>query len=157
VITGSNFTALRPVTVYWDSASLPPVATARASQQGSFTARFAVPQGHAGNHTIIAASTVATATVVVQMYPEVTLSSYLGASGKIVIASGYGFGPDETVNLNWDSPPLTLGSITTDSLGSFAGSRAITFTIPASKTGGHFIFAIGQSTGVRGVTDFVVL
>jgi hypothetical protein len=157
VITGSNFISLKPVSVYWDTTSSSPVVTARASLQGSFTARFIVPQGHAGNHTIIVASSVTTATVVVQMYPKVTLSRYTGVPGRQVVASGYGFGPNEVVTVNWDSPPVTLGSTTTDALGSFTGSRAITITVPMVPPGGHFVFAIGQSSGVRGVTDFVVL
>jgi hypothetical protein len=83
--------------------------------------------------------------------PRLYLDPKTGTVGSTITARGFGFGAAETVQVFWNNPRVLLGTVTTDSHGSFSQSTALTFTIPAGAPAGvNGIFGTGQTTGALG-------
>jgi hypothetical protein len=150
-ITGTNFGANEPVNVYWDSTSASPLASTTTSASGAFVAKFSVPQAISGTHTIVvpdqASAISATAPFLVK--PRLALAPASGTAGvTTVVATGYGFGTTEPVTAHWATPMgAVLGNqTTTNSLGTFTGANAITFTVPLSSTGTYAVHAVSPSS-----------
>ena len=75
-----------------------------------------------------------------------------GLPGGTIAAQGFGFGAGETVSVYWDSPRQLLGTATANGEGSFAGSGALTITIPANASPGlNAVIGIGQTTNAIGI------
>ncbi len=76
--------------------------------------------------------------------------------GGAVTLSGGGFGPNEAVALSIDSPSgPTLGSVTVDANGAFAGYQA---TVPNPLPGGvHTIDGVGANSGILGQGNLTVV
>jgi hypothetical protein len=75
-----------------------------------------------------------------------------GLPGGATTAQGFGFGSGEAVAVYWDSPRQLLGTATVNSEGSFAGSSALTITIPANASPGlNAVIGIGQTTNAVGL------
>jgi len=73
------------------------------------------------------------------------------------VAQGYGFGPLETVNIYWNNTQTLLGRMTAKVNGTFTGSAAFAFTVPAGAPPGvDKVEGIGQTTGAMGKGSFTV-
>jgi hypothetical protein len=73
-----------------------------------------------------------------------------------VTATGFGF-RQEVVAVSWDMPPQVLGTRSANALGSFAGTTALTFTVPLSASvGTHLVYGVGQTSHAVGVASFMV-
>jgi len=82
-----------------------------------------------------------------------TDTSTVGVEGSLIV-TGSGFKPGETVTLVLHSTPVTLGTTTADSQGSFS----TTVTIPADTTpSNHTIIATGNTSGSTSSTSIVVV
>jgi hypothetical protein len=66
------------------------------------------------------------------------------------VAQGYGFVPFETVGIYWNAQTL-LGKVTANVDGTFTGSAALTFTVPAGAPP-----SVNQVKGVGGGTSRVI-
>jgi hypothetical protein len=79
-----------------------------------------------------------------------------GSPGGPVILAGGGFKANETVALTVDSPTgPSLGSVTVDSNGAFAGFAT---TIPTPMPGGaHTIYGVGRTSHIQGQGSLIVV
>lgn len=158
-VTGTNFGAGEPIALYWDSTSALPLVTATAGITGSFVDALTVPQAISGTHTLIAIGQLGSeaGTAMVQVKPATTLSAASGAQGSRKTLSGYGFGALETIKAYWNKPTgQVLGTKTTNSVGSFSGASAITFTVPLSPTGTYKVYAVGQTSKGSAFSTFTI-
>ena len=115
----------------------------------SVAAKFSVPQATIGTHSVIAVGQTSSisATASFQVKPKTGLRSSSGTAGSQNVLHGYGFGPREAVTAHWNSPTgPVLGSPTrTNTLGTFIGGSAITFTVPLSPTGTYKVYGVSAS------------
>lgn len=159
ILTGANFGPSESVSLFWDSARTLPLATTLTNGSGSFIASMTAPQATTGTHTIIAVGlrTYKLAASPIQIHPDIVLMPSAGAAGGTVVTSGFGFAAHEPVKLYWDKPASLLGTMTSNALGSFYGTTAITGTVPATaKTGLHYVAAVGQTSHAVGAGLFVL-
>jgi len=72
-----------------------------------------------------------------------------------VTVTGHDFGSLQQITISWSNPKIVLGTVMSDVHGTFAGSGALTFTVPTgSAAGSHKISAIGASAS--GYAEFTV-
>lgn len=132
---------------------------------GTFAATLTVPAGTAGGtytvtavdaagHTAGATITVVTSTGIV------SVSSSSGTSGQMVTVTGSGFADNEQFSLALSalSSPLAAVSGSTQMLtdGS-TGAFTAQYLVPAVAAGSYFLYAQGQTSGLRATTPFNVL
>lgn len=152
-LTGTAFSPHEIVTIHADSITASGIYTATTDPRGAFVITRRVLQGIYGDHELIAvgqssghqgvAPFVETARLI--MKPS------SGAVGATLAASGYGFGPHETVRVQWSNPTTLEGTATTNSLGTFSGASAVTFTIPSgAPLGYNQVFGGGQTSRAIG-------
>jgi hypothetical protein len=159
MLTGTGFSPLESVQVYWDSLDSLPLTSTMATTTGGFVARLTVPQAVSGTHTLIAVgqSSGVTATATVRVAPLLLLSPSSGRASSVATAVGFGFGAAEPLKLCWDKPFTLLGSTTTDARGSFGAGTAIPATVPLSAAPGlHYVVAVGPANAVVGLGVFSV-
>jgi hypothetical protein len=77
----------------------------------------------------------------------------VGPDGSLIV-SGQGYQPGESVTLVLFSTPVTLGTVPTDSQGSFS----VPETLPAGTAlGNHTIVGTGNTSGLSATTSIVVV
>ena len=68
-----------------------------------------------------------------------------------------GFGPFEAVEIYWNNPRTLVGTVRANVYGTFSGSAALTFTVPAgAPLGVNRVFGRGQTTIAIGGGSFTV-
>lgn len=72
--------------------------------------------------------------------PSLELSEATGSPGDSISVTGSYFGPDETIQVDWDVPANVLGATTADANGNFQ----LTVKIPNSAAGTHQICTVQQ-------------
>lgn len=152
-VTGARFGEEDPIVLYWDSLKTRPVGVTTASLLGAFTTRIKIPHAVAGPHTLIAVGAVSQryATATVQVRPLMTLQPATGRAGSHVTAQGFGYGALEPVKVVWNtSAGQVLGMATSNAVGSFVGSTAITFTVPVNAPGSYPVYGLGQQGHATG-------
>jgi hypothetical protein len=153
-LTGTNFGPRETVKVFWDSTAATPLVTPTTSSTGSFVATITVPQATLRTHLVIATGQASgrSAQASFTVLPRVSLAPPSGGQGTTVTMSGYGYGARQTVTAFWNTAGgIRLGMTTTDGVGTFAGSSAITFTVPMSPFGSYKVYGVGQ--GGHGITS----
>jgi hypothetical protein len=159
VVTGTNFGPNESVALFWDSAATAPLTTTTASAAGTITTRVAVPQAPAGAHMVLAVglSSGDAASTIVAVRPWLLLVPASGRAGSQTAVSGFGFGALEQVTLGWDNPAQTAGVATTNALGTFYGTAAVTLTVPlAAPPGPHTVVGVGARSQAAGTGTFRV-
>jgi hypothetical protein len=91
------------------------------------------------------------------MAPRLILNPNSGTVGSRAAATGFGFGSVETVEVYWDNPRTLLGAVAADVSGTFIGTKAVRFKVPAeAPVGVNKIYGQGKTTGAIGVAWFTV-
>jgi hypothetical protein len=136
MVSGTGFTANKSIIIALGEKVVvtnPP--SVKTNHNGSFTAKFLVPNYTADNYTmgISDGSNKAGASFVIE--PSGSINRIIGYVGSEVTFSGTGFVPDRIAIINYDS--LQLAETTVDSNGDFS----VHFKIPNSSEGEHTVSA----------------
>jgi virginiamycin B lyase len=136
--TGSGFAPNETVRVYMSGVGSAVLATATTDASGSFTVPASEPAAPFGprvyvgvgqsSHKLGAASFTVT--------PNLVFNPDSGPAGSSVTAAGYGFPPFREVAIYWGAPRTLAGTAISDVNGTFGGSAALTFTVPAGAAAG---------------------
>jgi len=139
-INGSSFGPGATATVYFDNVSQ---STVLVGVDGSFTASFNIPASTTGAHTVRVEDTAArSATAIVGVEPEMTMTPVSGIKGDTVEVEGTGFGANKTISIKYGTTIVTPATpITTGDSGSFSGS----FDVPAMP-GGSYAVEVSDGT-----------
>lgn len=153
-INGYGYAGNETVKAYWKTQGGLLLGTSTTNSQGTSTINFTVPSSTNGNYNVylvgqssgIVSSSIFTLGV---SKPSLHISPTSGARGSSATVTGTGFGANEivTIKLNCTSSTCTskivLGTVKTDSNGSFTLNVLIPKSIPLGK---HTIGAIGGTT-----------
>jgi hypothetical protein len=135
-MTGNGFEEDdRDITILFDEQE---VATEiRADENGYWEASFDVPQMPTGEYSLTAEGelTKDAEELTFEIEPDLVLSPDEGHVGMNLTVTGYGYAPDEDVNVTYDDIQLETGE--TDDNGSFN----VTVPVPESKHGAHNVTA----------------
>jgi len=151
-VSGKGFAASESsIKVTYDGTDMKTGIT--ASDKGSWSATFSLPNSVEGSHTIDASGSTTQAgdvpDVTLTVSPKITISPVSGGVGTSVAVTGNGFGKDEGgIRVIYDGKDAKTG-ITADSKGSWN----TTLAIPSSVKGTHTIDASGASTEAGDVPD----
>lgn len=150
-IRGAGFTSGEKIDVYWDMTNALPISTGTAATDGSFDGAISVPQAVSGAHTVIAVgqSSRRSVTAGFMVTAKDMLLHIYPVPGEQNVIKGTGFAAHEMVKTYWrrtGAGSMLLGSSTTNSLGTFTGLQAVTFTTPMSPTGIYGVVSIGQTS-----------
>ena len=135
------------------------LASARADASGAFTVTARAPQSSNGPRLFLGVGQRSgkLGAASFSVAPRLILNPNSGAAGSSTVAQGYGFGPLETVYIYWNNAQTLLGTVTANVNGTFRGSAALTFTVPAGAPPGvNTVKGIGQSTRATGKASFTV-
>jgi hypothetical protein len=136
--TGSGFAPNESVRVYTSGVGSAVLASATADAAGSFSATASAPQSVNGPRIFVSVgeSSGMLGAASFWMEARLILSPNSGSVGSTVTAAGYGFASRDMVNVFWDNPRTLLGTVPAGVNGSFDGSAAIAFTVPAGAAYG---------------------
>ncbi len=136
--SGSGFAPNETVHIFTSGIGSALLSTATADGSGSFTVSGRVPAPPYGPRSYLALGLTSgeRAAASFSVTPNIVLNPGSGAVGSSVTAEGYGFPPFYSVEIYWNEPRTFLGSVTPDANGTFAGSAALTFTVPAGASPG---------------------
>jgi virginiamycin B lyase len=165
--SGSGFAPGENVRIYVGGVGSPVLAAATAGVSGGFTVSAASPPSPEGPRLFLGmgqtSGSLGAASFTVSA-ARLVLSPNTGLPGSAAVVSGFGFSPFEGVDIYWEnlapgpevpSSRVYLGPVTTDSNGSFTGSGALPFTVPASAPPGkNVVQALG--TGNEATGSFTV-
>ena len=157
--SGSGFMAYDNVQIYDQGVGSRVLAGAAADGSGSFTTTAQAPESPYGPRVFLgkAWGSGRLAAANFSILAHLVLQPDSGAAGSAVTIVGYGFGPNELVEIYWNDLNTNLGVAQTDIHGTFAGSRAFTFSVPAGATAGVYsVLWQGHSTKARGAATFTV-
>lgn len=146
--TGSGFAANETVHIYTSGVGSAVLASAMADATGSFTAP--APQSVLGPRIFLGVGETSglLAAASFSMTPRLVLSPNTGPVGGTVTATGYGFASAEMINVFWGSPRTLLGTVQAGVNGTFDGTSAVTFLVPAGAADGkNAVFAKGEFGG----------
>jgi hypothetical protein len=158
-LTGTRFDANESIAVFWDSIHTRPLTTTLTDSSGAFSTIIAAPQAISGTHTLISVglTTHPYATTPMIIQPELLVKPSSGASGSQMVAVGFGFGGGQPITVYWDKPATTLGTASSNALGTFYGASAVTGTVPlAASVGPHRVYGIGPNHTAAVSTPFTV-
>lgn len=142
-LVAKHFKSGESIKIFWDSTSSTAKKTLTVGSSCSVTGGLNMPKGVHGPHSLIAVgqTSAQSATATVTVLQGLKLSPTSGAAGTKVTGTLSGFAAGKSVALRWNSSggPV-LATVTTGSQGGASGH----FTIPASTTGTHIVFAVAQ-------------
>jgi outer membrane protein assembly factor BamB len=156
-VSGSGFGGGEVVDVYFDAT---PLALAVADGNGGFGGIVIyVPANAApGPHTVSALGRLSSRAaqtgfaVTAPPAPQTTLTPTSGPPKSRITVAGSGFGPNESLDLHFDTTDLAL--VTTNGNGSFSG---IKLEVPGSALPGeHWLTASGRQSGRSAQAPFLV-
>jgi len=153
-LTGSGFLPTETVGIFAGRIGGSPLGTVPATSSGSFSVTFREAQHPYGPLNFFALGETSQKLGVANFFvtPVLLVSPSSGLPGATITAQGLGFGAAETVSVYWNNPRQLLGTATANSEGSFAGSGALTITIPANASPGlNAVIGIGQTTRATGI------
>jgi len=157
--TGIQFAPNEDVQIYQDGIGSPGLASARADASGAFTVKARTPEAAYGPRIFVGVgqSSGKLGAASFSMTPKLFATPNSGVVGSTATVTGYGFGANSQVQVNWYSPDTLFGFVTTDIYGTFRGSSALTITVPTgAATGRNEVFGIGQTPHVLGTGVFTV-
>jgi hypothetical protein len=134
-VTGTGFAKNGNISITFDGDD---VATGSADSHGSFTATFNVPEVTPGTYEIKADTAKASFTISTSVSISPTTSATSpGYVGDEITISGTGFKGNSDITITYESTPVEVATVTSESDGSFEA----TFKVPASQHGEHTITA----------------
>jgi hypothetical protein len=158
--TGSGFAPNETVQIYVRGVGSAVLASGTADSSGSVSASAQAPQSPYGPRLFLGAGQTSgkLGAASFSISPRLILQPNSGPVGATVTAQGTGFGPLENVDIYWLTPARTLlGKMTANVNGTFNGSAALTFTVPAgAPLGANTVFGRGQATYALGHGSFTV-
>ena len=140
-VTGSGFSANKPITVKYNAVAVTTTPTAVSTDaNGIFTASFTVPAGLAGTYSVEVTDGTYTASANFVSTTDATISQTTseaspGYVGMELTITGSGFKPGVIVTITYTTEPVTLATVTADANGVFSAK----VTIPPSAGGNHTI------------------
>ena len=152
----SGFRSGERVNFYLDSTSSSPLTGATASSTGVINWGITVPPTRGGSHTVIAVGNAGTPSLRVGLtvLPSLSRSPAGGPPGAWVTVTAQGFGANETIKLNWNSPyGLTLSRFPTDGV----GTGRVRIQIPRDTLGWHDYTGFGYTSRLRAYGAIEVL
>jgi hypothetical protein len=158
-IKGANFGPSEHVNLYVDSTKNVPLASTTTSTAGALVVAKGLPQNVYGPHSIVALGQTSglSATADFKMTSLTVLGPTSGAPGAAIRVVGLGFGAQESIGLHWNTPTgALLATTTSNGLGSYGLTSAVTFTVPASPPSTYLIYGIGKNTHATSVSVFRV-
>jgi hypothetical protein len=150
-VAGNYFNPRGDVTLIWDYglSSEEILTTTAVNGTGWFNTTITIPESTIGNHSITAVDFSYNLNATLTVGPTLVLIPDSGSVGDVITALGYGF-PGSATNANitlwWDytcecydcySDPVNLTVTQTDEVGKFN----VTFVVPASVGGTHYVWA----------------
>ncbi|MGA2593872.1 MAG: hypothetical protein ABSH32_28550 [Bryobacteraceae bacterium] len=157
--TGSGYSPNENVQIYISGVGSAIMASPVTDSTGSFSATVRAPQSPMGPRIFLAVgqSSRKLGAANFSMAPILILTPSSGAVGSIVKAEGYGFGWPTGVDIYWDNPRTLIGAATPNTYGTFNGSAAVTFKVPADAAAGkNGVFGRDINTGAIGPGFFDV-
>lgn len=148
-LTGTGFQSGETVNISWDRTLNAALAAATADGTGKVVITFTTPASTSGSHVVMArgATSGRQGQTSYAIGPSLSRTPTQGPVGATIHVTARGFGANEQVRLNWESPTgASIGTITTDATGT--GSVAI--RIPAARAGWHDYTGLGATSGGRG-------
>jgi virginiamycin B lyase len=140
-LTGSGYAAGETVNLYANSTGAYQLATATADPGGSFSASVKVPELTLFGAEAVVGVGSASGNVAIAPYrvnPLLSVSPATVSAGSSITLSGFGFGPFQSFEVDWNSPPKVRlwGTGITGINGAFYGATAVTLTVPAGASPG---------------------
>jgi hypothetical protein len=157
-LTGSGFDAFEVVGIYGGSLGTL-LGTATTNSTGYFSTTVVEPEQPYGvmNFFGLGHTSGDLGVATLSVTPSLTMTPASVEPGGDTSVEGLGFGAGETVDIYLDEPRVLLGSAAASSLGGFAGSKALTVTIPSdAQVGTNGLLGIGQTTGAIGIGKITV-
>lgn len=154
--TGSGFSPNEKVLLYNEGIGSPVLGVAVADSSGSFTLAIPVPQAIYGPRMFLCAGQQSKliGAAGFSINPRMAIDPRSGPAGTSVTARGFGLFPNWGVDIHWDT--TSLGSTTTNSVGTFADSSAFTFTVPEGAAPGTYTIRAGWSGFTYATASFTV-
>jgi hypothetical protein len=133
--TGSGFAPNETVRIYSKGVGSHVLARGTTDTSGSFTAMAHAPESPYGHRIFLGTGQISgdLGAASFSVAARLILSPASGAIGSTATVAGYGFGALEMVKVFWNDPRAFLGTVTTDVNGTFSGSAALGFTVPAGS------------------------
>lgn len=157
--TGSGFGANENVDIYIGGVGSKVLASATADASGGFTVVAPAPESPYGPRIFLATGQASgkLGAANFSVTPRLIMIPNSGPVGTSTEASGYGYGPLETVDIYWNNPRLFLGLTTTDVNGTFTGVAAFRFTVPpGAPEGVDTVSGAGVTSNAHGGGTFTV-
>ena len=159
---GNGFAPNETVQIYKRGVGSEVLATATADSSGSISASAPVPQSpylFQDSRVFLgvgqSSGNLGAAPFTVTSRLRATPNS--GAAGSTATIDGYGFGPFEELAIFWRDYSTLLGTVTADVNGTFNGSAAVQFTVPADATPGVYrLIGYGRYAGNFCYGEFTV-
>jgi hypothetical protein len=161
-VSATDFSPDEDISIFWNGLSSDAIGTLHTDASGGLDqGTVRVPFGAVGNNAFVfigdkSQSPVTVAFQLLNLYPNVDLSSYAIKPDNVLSFSGKGFGPDEkvTVYLNDpNAPPLT--TIQTDASGAFANSAGL--LVPFGLRGKQTLIFMGEESNAPTTASFDTL
>jgi len=158
-LSAAGFGPDEDVNVYWNDLSSDVIGTIHTDQSGGVRqGSVRVPFGAVGNNGFIfvgqkSQSPVTVPFQMLNLYPNVDLSSYAIKPDNVLSFSGKDFGPGEAVTVylnNPDAPPLT--TIQTDDSGGFTNAGG--FLVPFGLKGKQTLIFMGKDSKAPTTASF---
>jgi len=137
-VTGTAYAPNESVQIYVRGVGSSVLASGLADASGAFTVTARAPQSPDGPRLFLGVGQRSgkLGAANFSVTPRLILNPNSGPAGSSTVAQGYGFGPLETVGIYWNNSNTPLGTVTANVNGSFTGSAAFTFTVPAGAPPG---------------------
>lgn len=155
-VYGYNFTPDRWVDIYYyQNGTRSWVAEVRADDDGDFHVDFEVPESYTGDHEVLAEDTYdVDASDYFTVEPGLTIDPEEGPVGTTVTVEGHGFAEDEEdIELMYYLNGNDYETVADDIEADEDGWWEVSFQIPSSARGDHYIDAQGDDSELRDVED----
>src|SRR5215831_2155354 len=161
-LSAQGFTPDEDINVYWNAVSGDPIGTLHTDGGGGVRqGTIRVPFGAVGNNGFVfvgdkSQSPVTVAFQLLNMYPDVTLSSYAIKPDTVLSFTGKDFGPGEIVTVylnNPDGQPLETIQASADGTFETAGG----FLVPFGLHGKQTLIFVGQQSKAPTTASFDTL
>ena len=148
-IKGLGFGGGRAISIKFEETD---VTSSTANAQGSWSARFPIPEFPAGAYSITVVSPRGEVRVPFRVTPSIVLSDSHGEPGASVDLAGFGFAPNEKgISVTLNETQLVSGI----SAGQ-EGSWRVTFTVPSFPSESYTIEASGPQTSTGSLPDEII-
>ncbi len=150
--TGTGYWAGERVQIYSAGVGSAVLANATADASGTLNATAKAPASPYGPRIFLGKgqSSGNLGAAPFSVSARLTVNPNSGTAGTTAVAQGSGFGAGDQVKIYWNQPRALLGTATADVHGTFSGSAALTFNVPAGALAGpNEVVGVGQTTSAN--------